>query len=249
MAPSTREMRIPGSASADCQWRLETLGLVAEGVVHDFNNILATISGFAELILSKEAAVAGLPDDVEAFARHILDAALSGQTTVRELRGFARQAGSETERLDLHDVLRQSLTMARGALGGRVRIQADLMPGGAILDGRRGLLHNVFINLFMNARDAMPRGGVIQVRTSMLGNAEQNGGPVLVVSVKDAGTGMTEEVRARIFDRYFTTKGIAGSGLGLSNVRETVEKHGGWITVESALERGTEFRLHFPLTA
>ncbi|MDB5047349.1 MAG: hybrid sensor histidine kinase/response regulator [Fibrobacteres bacterium] len=235
---------------ADCVWRLETLGKVTEGVVHDFNNILATISGFAELILTTDDRPGANRKSVTDFARHILQAAATGQSTVRELRVFTRQPGSEKEILDLHDVLMQSMGMARGAMGGRISISSDFLPGSASVEGCRGLLHNIFINLFFNARDAMPRGGDITVKTSLLRGilpGLQGVPDVLVVSVKDTGAGMTDEVRARLFEPFFTTKGRLGSGLGLANVAATVKAHGGWITVESALERGTEFRIHFPL--
>jgi signal transduction histidine kinase len=237
-------------SSADCVWRLETLGKVTEGVVHDFNNILATISGFAELILTTDDHPGANRKSVTDFARNILQAATTAQTTVRELRVFTRQPGSEKEILDLHEVLGQSVGMARGAMGGRISITSAFLPGAANIEGCRGLLHNVFINLFFNARDAMPRGGNITVKTSLLRGilpGLQGVPDVLVVSVKDTGTGMTEEVRTRLFEPFFTTKGRMGTGLGLVNVAATVKAHGGWITVESALERGTEFRIHLPL--
>ncbi len=232
--------------NSDCMWRLETLGLVTEGVVHDFNNVLATITGFAELILDTQTAPEGKRSRVDDFARNILLAAATGQATVRELRSFTRPSANAKEPLDLHEVLRQSLSMTRGALGGAVTFITDFQPGAAGMEGCRWQLHNVFINLFFNARDAMPRGGEITVKTSRLEGV--SGLPdFAVVSVRDRGLGMTEETRSRLFEAKYSTKGGTGTGMGLANVAATVKDHGGMIMVDSAPGQGSEFRLHFPL--
>ncbi len=231
---------------SDCGRRLQTLGMVAEGVAHDFNNILATISGFAELILDGENRTERKAADALRFARNILDAAMAGQSSIRELRGFSRCRGEDQETLELHDVLKQSLAMGRGSLGALVRVRTEFVDMPAFTQGCRGLLQNAFLNLFINARDAMPKGGVLLVRT-WLAPAEDSGRPCLVVSVGDTGVGMGPEVRARLFERYFPTKGEKGTGLGLTQVQETMNRHGGWITVESEQDSGSEFRLHFPL--
>jgi two-component system cell cycle sensor histidine kinase/response regulator CckA len=226
-------------------WSLETLGKVAEGVVHDFNNILASVSGFAELILM---GAAGATRTAE-FARQILQAAEAGQGAVKELKHLTRRGRRERELLDLHDLLGQSLSLARSALGGRIATTCEFAPGSLRILGCRGLLQNVFLNLFLNARDAMPQGGRIQVHTALLaqsGPAEENP-PTVVITVRDTGEGMPREVLERIFERFYTTKGAKGNGLGLANVMRTVELHQGWIEVDSEPGEGTEFRLHFPL--
>jgi signal transduction histidine kinase len=224
---------------------METLGMAAEGMVHDFNNILATISGFAELILDNEPCAPGKRDKVREFARSILMATATAQSTVRDLRVLARQHGAEKEALDLHEILRQAVSMTRGALGGRISIKSELQPEAAEIEGCRWLLHNVFLNLFFNARDAMPAGGIITVKTARMEGAA--GLPdFVVVSVLDTGVGMTESVKARAFESYFTTK-AAGNGMGLANVAAAVKDHGGMIAVESTPGKGCEFRLRFPL--
>jgi signal transduction histidine kinase len=237
----------------DCEWRLETLGMVAEGVAHDFNNILAAISGFAELILAGESGdkrpekPERTGQDAIEFARHILDAAMAGRTSVQELRAFSRPDRNATEPLDLNEVLRQSITLCRGALGGIVRVRTELSSAPARLQGCRGLLQNAFLNLFINARDAMPKGGTLTVRSRLREPSDAYGHPEWVVSIRDTGTGIGPEARSRLFERYFTTKGEKGSGLGLAQVQDTVARYSGRITVESEPGAGSEFHLHFPV--
>jgi len=237
----------------DCEWRLETLGMVAEGVAHDFNNILAAISGFAELILAGESGdkrperADRLGADAIEFARHILDAAMAGRTSVQELRAFSRPERNATESLDLNEVLKQSIALGRGVLGGIIRVRAELTSAPARLHGCRGLLQNAFLNLFINARDAMPKGGLLTVRSRLREPADSYGQPEWVVSIRDTGIGMGPEARSHLFERYFTTKGEKGSGLGLAQVRDTVARYSGRITVDSEPGAGSEFHLYFPV--
>jgi signal transduction histidine kinase len=226
-------------------WRLETLGKVAEGMVHDFNNILAAISGFAELILNSGDGAER--ESVRDFARNILQAARSGQMTVRDLRAFTRRPGAERERLDAHEVLAQAVSMARAGQGGKAAFTADFMPGPAPILGSRAHLRNAFLDLFHHARDSMPQGGHIEVKTRLSRPASEGHPDSLIITVRDSGEGMSEAVSARIFEPFFTTRGKFGNGLGLVNVEAAVKAHGGSITVDSALGRGTEFRILLPL--
>jgi signal transduction histidine kinase len=225
----------------DAAWKWENLGQLAIGVAHDFNNLLASISGFAELIVA--GAEGGIAESsAREFAKSILEAASIGQSTVKELQGLVRPGTTHWERLDLHEILGQAMAMVKGTLGGAVFLDADLPDRPAYLLGARALLHNAFINLFLNARDAMPLGGSLTVRSWF-----QEGGTV--VSIRDNGVGMDGEVRERLFEPFHTTKGTKGTGLGLRNVQDTVRRHGGRITVETAPGQGTEFRIWLPLTA
>lgn len=242
---------IPDPEAGDPAWSLETLGRVAEGVVHDFNNVLAAISGLAELMLQPlppaQGAAAGFRhQDAREYARMILQAAVSGQGLVKDLRTFARKGRQEQEVLDLHEVIGQSLAIVRGSLGGGIEVTADFAPVPARIRGCRSLLQNVFINLFLNARDAMPRGGRITVRTELLPETGRPGLPAVAVSVEDTGAGMTPEVLERIFEPRYTTKGAKGSGLGLANVLRTVHLHQGAIEVDSLPGVGSVFRILLP---
>jgi signal transduction histidine kinase len=241
----------PDPEALDGSWNLETLGRIAEGVVHDFNNVLAAISGFAELMLQPAPAVpdasAGTGNhDAREYARMILQAALSGQGLVKDLRSLTRRDRREKEVLDLREVIAQSLAIARGSLGPCIDTVVEFGPGPARVQGCRGLLQNAFINLLLNARDAMPRGGRILLRTELLPAARGPGRPAVAVTVRDSGEGMPPEVLERVFEPRFTTKGSKGSGLGLANVLRTVRLHQGSIDVTSARGAGTEFRILLP---
>lgn len=256
-SPGTGTEGVPGAETGEGAWSLETLGRVAEGVVHDFNNVLAAISGLAELILhtgpDREGGTGGNPpvsprkERAREFAEMILQAAASGQGLVKELKTFSRKGRRELEVLDLHEVITQSLAMARGAMGGRIQSVSDFAPGSVRVLGCRGLLQSVFINLFLNARDAMPQGGRITVRTEVREDGEGRGLSAVAVSVRDTGVGMSRDVLERIFERFYTTKGPKGNGLGLANVMRVVESHQGRISVDSQPGQGTEFRIRLPL--
>jgi two-component system, cell cycle sensor histidine kinase and response regulator CckA len=224
--------------AANETWQWANLGKMTAGVAHDFNNLLASISGYAELILSG-VDLPGQGLTPREFARNILEAASIGKSTVKELQGLVRREGMAREHLDLHHVLETALGMVQGAMGGRVLCVRDFLPGAAEVVGSPGLLHNVFINLFLNARDAMPDGGTLTVATR-----REDG--YLAITVRDDGLGMTEEVRRGLFRRFETTKGGKGMGLGLCNVLATVESHGGRLEVDSAPGMGTEFRILLP---
>ena len=225
----------------DAAWKWENLGKITSGIAHDFNNVLATISGFAELILSDQGGAAGAREPAATgFARYILQAAAAGQSTVRELQEMVKPAGLRREDLDLHELLANAAHLVRGTLRGSISIDCEFAGGPARVHGSRGLLQNVFINLMINARDALPQGGRIQVRVAARSGAAE-------ILVKDDGVGMSEEIQARIFEPFFTTKGSRGNGLGLANVLNTVEDHGGSIAVRSQPGQGTEFRITLPL--
>jgi signal transduction histidine kinase len=233
--------RSPRKHEGDADWKWKNMGQLTAGVVHDFNNLLASISGFAELILAgREDGHPLAAEPAREFARGILEAASVGQSAVKDLQNLVRPGKDGWESLDLHQVLRQSLSIAKSTLGLTVTVAAELQPVPVKIKGSSGLLHNAFINLFLNARDAMPGGGRLTVRTFF-----EEG--EICVSIADTGTGMGPEVMARLFRRFHSTKGEKGMGIGLDNVRSAVERHGGSIEVESAPGRGTEFRISFPI--
>ncbi len=223
--------------------RMETLGKITAGVVHDFNNILGTISGFAELILFDMEKVSGFSHakSAQQYARHIISAGEMAQATIKDLQTLARPDKAHREPIHLNALISQAIGLIGGSMQPNITIIMQLYAKSSRILGFTGSLQNALFNLFLNARDAMPGGGQITVST-ILENSE-----TVVVSIKDTGCGIPKELLQKIFDPFFTTKGPNGNGMGLANVLATVESHHGTLVVTSAVNEGTEFTLRFPL--
>jgi signal transduction histidine kinase/CheY-like chemotaxis protein/HAMP domain-containing protein len=232
--------------------KLGALGQMAGGVAHDFNNLLAAILGRAELLQRRTTdpfVVQGL--------KVIQGAALDGAETVRRILGFARAKGQEqVEPVELAPLLQQVVDIARPrwkdeaqARGVRVHVALALEPVPP-LRGNAAELREVFLNLLLNAVDAMPAGGTVTLGVHQL--AGDNGdagapGEAIECFVRDTGVGMSAEVRRRAFDPFFTTKGARGTGLGLSVVYGIVSRHGGRVRIDSVENAGTTVTLHLPV--
>lgn len=232
--------------------RLEALGQLAGGVAHDFNNLLTAIMGTLDLMERKLDPGDSLFQDVASLRKSAQRAA----TLTRQLLAFARRQVIELHPLDLNKHLEASLDMFRRLLPENVRL--DFIPGrqlGTIM-ADPGQLDQILVNLLVNARDAMPQGGVITIETE---NVLVNGdyvrqhpwakhGRYVLLSVSDTGVGMDEAIRERIFEPFFTTKEPGkGTGLGLSTVYGIVKQHDGMIHVYSEVGKGTTFKIYFPL--
>ncbi len=229
------------------QERLSALGQMAAGIAHDFNNTLMPILGFADVLLQNEAIL-----DDKAETRRCLEmlrtSAKDASSVVSRLREFYRPADSDEEFpiVDLAKLVQQAvaltepkwrgLTQARGIT---VDVQTDFKAY-PIVAGDESALREVLTNLLFNAVDAMPQGGRLSFETSI-----ENGRAV--VRVADTGTGMTETVRRRCLEPFFSTKGEHGTGLGLSMVYGIVERHRGQLEIESAVGKGTTFIIRLPL--
>jgi signal transduction histidine kinase/CheY-like chemotaxis protein len=224
--------------------RLTALGQMAGGIAHDFNNLLQAILGYAQLM----ARSPGNTDVVRRGLDVIEKAANSGAETVRRIQKFARLRPEEPfVSMDLNQVVRDSLAITRPRweekkIKGGVSLQLELELGPVpMVMGRPAELNEVITNLVLNAIDAMPRGGTLQIRTR-LGDHRH-----AVITVADTGMGMSEDVRKRVFDPFFTTKGEEGTGLGLSVSHSIVERHGGDLRVESQPGQGTTFTITLPI--
>ena len=230
------------TAEAD---RLEAVGRLAAGVAHDFKNLLTVVMGNAGLIARKP----GLPSDVTAKARQIIDAAERGSTLVRELLDFGREPSGAPRVMSVPDVVAEFVPIMQTAAGSDypVSFVRDPAPGKVLID--RGNLERVLLNLVLNARDAMPAGGAIRVHVTTEVTAEDDEPPGVFVrvDVADSGTGISDADRGHIFDPFFTTKPPGkGNGLGLAVVRRVVERTGGFLRVESTAGQGTTFRIFLP---
>jgi signal transduction histidine kinase len=228
------------------QERLHALGLMASGVAHDFNNALSLILGFSELVTQDlEAGVS--PVKILKSMQTVIRAASDAARMVDRLREFHRPADSDLKiPVDLNALAEQAADFTKPkwssqALGSGVSIEIKTELGDVPrVAGDPAELREVLTNLIFNAVDAMPDGGVITLRTR---RDEES----VVIEVRDTGSGMTEEVRQRCLDPFFTTKGKRGTGLGLAMVYGIIKRHGGDVAIESALGRGTSFIVRLPM--
>jgi len=213
--------------------KMETVGTLAGGIAHDVNNQLTAILGQVDLGLDHL-------DDAHPARRHLSragEAARRCAETTRALLAFSRPTTTEQKPTDLNAVVEETLHLLRKVVGARVQLDTDLAEGLPAVLGDPIQLEQVLVNLVVNARDALPAGGVVQIRTRPLESGVE-------LQVQDNGIGMTPDVKARIFEPFFTTKGPGeGTGLGLAMVRGIVLAHGGDLTVDSAWGQGTTFRI------
>jgi len=230
--------------------KMESIGRLAGGVAHDFNNILTAIMSYAELSLMK------LPEDhpVWSHLAAIRDASEKAAGLTNQLLAFSRKQVLEMSVVDLNTVIQDVSKLLTRLIGENIAVEIRPNAARSAIRADRGQIEQVIMNLAVNARDAMPTGGRLVIETSPV-PADDPAFPdvaqeeCVMVTVSDTGEGMTAEVRERIFDPFFTTKETGkGTGLGLSTVYGIVKQHNGHITVTSAPGRGTAFRIVFPLT-
>jgi PAS domain S-box-containing protein len=232
--------------------RMESIGQLAGGVAHDFNNILAVIMSNAGL-LAEDLSQRGIPVEE---ASEILEAAERGAALTRQLLAFSRKQHRQVATFVLNDVVVDLKTMVRRIVGEDVEVKVDLQDDGGVR-ADRAQLGQVIMNLVANARDAMPTGGTltIETRATTLDARSAAGlglvpGTYLRLSVHDTGVGMSPEVKARIFEPFFTTKDVGkGTGLGLATVFGIVKQSDGAISCDSAPGKGTRFRIYLPRIA
>ncbi len=226
----------------------EAVGQLAGGLAHDFNNLLAAITGYSDLLLASLE-----PEDSRrADAEEIHKAAERAARLTRQLLAFSRKQVLQSRVLDLNQVVRDMEKMLGGLLGKRVRLATRTEASSARVRADTVQLEQVLLNLALNARDAMPRGGVLTLGTADVEIAAKPGGlpagSYVVLEVIDTGTGMDAQTQARLFEPFFTTKGQGqGTGLGLSTVHRIIEQSGGHLEVSSKPGHGSTFRIYLPL--
>lgn len=225
---------------------LETLGRLASGVAHDFNNNLTAIIGLSELLKAQ------LPADSphRELVEDILGASLRSADLTQQLLAYSRKARVQPAGTAIDDLVETSLKLVRRSLNPNVEVALACAAPGVQVSADPALLQSAVMNLLINARDAMPRGGRLSVQTRVEPNSDADGASSVVLEIADTGMGMEPEVLSRAFEPFFTTKGPGeGTGLGLSAVAGTVESHGGTIDVDSAPGRGSTFRIRLPVLA
>ena len=229
--------------------RLEAIGVLAGGLAHDFNNVLGVVLGYAEMLQHE------LPD-TSPSARHaagIQRAAGAAAALTRQLLAFSRKQLMQAKVIDVNQLVTNFAKMLQPVINEHVDLVLDLASDLARVKVDPVQIEQVLMNLALNARDAMPEGGRILIRTSNVNEFKINlrthviPGNYAMISFSDSGLGMEEEVACRIFEPFFTTKGLGkGTGLGLSIIYGIVKQSGGYITVESKVGEGSTFSIYFP---
>ena len=235
--------------------KMESIGQLAGGVAHDFNNILQAILGFADVL----AADVPQGDPAQADVAEIRQATERGIALTRQLLAISRKQVLAAEDLDLKERVGQMGNMLQRLLGKAFELRCEFSAAPAVVHGDANQIEQILLNLVVNARDAMPNGGAIaigvQPREVAAAEAVRRGPPwragaFVCLSVTDAGTGIPPEILPRLFEPFFTTKAKGqGTGLGLSTVYGIVQQHGGWVDVDSQVGRGTAFAVYLPVSA
>lgn len=233
--------------------KMEAIGQLAAGVAHDFNNILTVIQGHAGLLQNRFKSNA---QDFKSLEQ-ISHAATRAATLVRQLLMFSRKQVMQFKHLDLNHLLSNTIKMLERLVGEHVEI--DFLPEASLpaIYADSSMVEQVLMNLAVNARDAMPNGGHVTIRTSLElihrpatpMDPEPRDGQFVCLAFRDTGTGMDTQVLSRIFEPFFTTKPAGkGTGLGLSTVFGIIRQHQGWLEVQSRLNEGTTFQIYLPVS-
>jgi nitrogen-specific signal transduction histidine kinase/ActR/RegA family two-component response regulator len=232
--------------------KMEAIGTLAGGIAHDFNNLLTVILGFSELLLIDKQ-----PDDPEhSDLGKIAQSARNGADLVKRLMTFSRQAEMRPRSVDLNYVVRQAEQLLRRTIPRMVDIRLDLAHEPVTIFADPGQMEQMVVNLAVNAKDAMPKGGRLTIKTEAVSldeeyckkYADMAPGRCVLLTVSDTGQGMEKEVLERIFEPFFTTKRLGdGTGLGLAMVYGIVKGHGGHISGFTDPGRGTTFKIYLPL--
>ncbi len=234
--------------------KMEAVGRLAGGIAHDFNNLLMVIQGYAEIVLQEDSAGPAVRKSVETIVRTTESAA----SLTRQLLSFSRRHVFSSQVLDLNSLVNRMSEMLLGVLRDEMEFAVKLDPDAGCINADPGQVEQVIMNLVVNARDAMARGGKLTLETAAFGPAavrarRPSGLPVgdyVMLSVTDSGVGMDADTQSRIFEPFFTTKSKdEGTGLGLSVVYNIVRASGGHVCVTSELGRGSTFQVFFPRVA
>ena len=229
--------------------KLEALGLLVGGMAHDFNNLLTAINLHSDLMLARPSG----DDWLRTHARQVKEAAERGRQLVQQVMGFVRQQPAVPEALAVHHALRDLTVMLRRLIGEQIELQTDFRARPDRVMANSSQLQQVVINLVVNARDAMPKGGRLTISTRNLRvttrkpTTDLEPGDYLTISVADTGVGIQKSKLSRLFEPYFTTKPEGeGTGLGLFTVKRIVANFGGIVRIASRVRMGTSVDIVLP---
>jgi signal transduction histidine kinase/ActR/RegA family two-component response regulator len=234
--------------------KMEAIGRLAGGVAHDFNNLLTVIGTYCELLKQGVADGNARKADVD----EIYNATVRAAALTNQLLTFSRKQVHQPRLINLNEIVAGMEEMLRRLIDTGIRIETQSFPNLSTLRADPAQMEQVLLNLAVNARDAMPNGGVLRIETDeafldaayAADHAGVTAGCYVLLSVSDTGSGMDDDTQQRIFEPFFTTKGPGeGTGLGLATVYGIVQQSGGHIQVESEVGRGTTFRIYFPVAS
>jgi signal transduction histidine kinase len=232
--------------------KVESIGRLAGGVAHDLNNLLSPIIGYGELLQTDAA----LDPEGQEFVEQILEAGFRARNLVRQLLAFSRKQTLEYKPVDMNEAVDGFHKLLRRTIRENIEIEVRPTTGIPAIMADIGQIEQVILNLSVNAQDAMPDGGRLVIETAAMELDRQTAGelgglepgPHVVLTIKDSGCGMDEEVRRNLFEPFFSTKGEEGTGLGLSTVYGIVRQHRGNILVDSQPEQGSVFTIYLPVS-
>jgi nitrogen-specific signal transduction histidine kinase len=233
--------------------KMESVGQLAGGIAHDFNNLLTVIQGHAALLQS----VAGSGEAAESLQQISIAAERSANLT-RQLLTFSRRQVMKRRPLDLKEVVDDMSKMLRRILGEDIVLTVENSSDLPRIDADRGMMEQIILNLAVNSRDAMPRGGQLLISTKKVRvdetyirqNPDASPGEFICLKVADTGCGIAPKNLPHIFEPFFTTKEVGkGTGLGLATVYGIIKQHNGWIEVSSQPGEGCQFQIYFPRSA
>jgi len=235
--------------------KLNAIGMMAGGIAHDFNNMMGGILGYTELLALK------MEDDPlqKSYTENIIKTINRASELINQLMDFARKGNAELKVVDLHKIISDSVNLLTRSIDRNIHCTVKLDARSSRIMGDAAQLQNAFLNLGLNARDAMPGGGELNIITKNVyfsdsiaakKNSQITPGDYIEVDISDNGTGISPEIIESIFDPFFTTKSQGkGTGMGLSAVYGSVQSHNAAIDVYSEIGYGSTFKLFFPLTS
>jgi signal transduction histidine kinase/ActR/RegA family two-component response regulator len=223
--------------------KMEALGMLAGGIAHDFNNLLTIISGYSQML---QLSNSGGEMDRTALSE-VLKACEHAAGLTAQLLAFSRRTPVQPQAIDLNRLIDKTALLLRRLIGEQIDLRIRTEPDAGFVYADPGQIQQVILNLTINARDAMPKGGSLAIRTRSASHGGSTPRSFVLLEVADTGSGMDEETRSRLFEPFFTTKpaGI-GTGLGLATVARIVKQFGGTIEVASQAGQGATFRVYLP---
>jgi two-component system, cell cycle sensor histidine kinase and response regulator CckA len=234
--------------------RLESLGMLASGIAHDLNNVLTPIIGIVQLLPLK---MTNLDPQIQRLLEILNDSAHRGADLVKQILSFTRGIEGKPTNVQIGHLIAETQKIIQETFPKNIDLLVDLPTDLWLAAADATLLHQVFLNLCVNARDAMPKGGNLSITAENLEidenyarmNLDADAGAYVVVTIADTGMGIPAEIVDRIFDPFFTTKDVGkGTGLGLSTVMGVIKSHHGFISVYSEIGKGTRFKVYLPAT-